>query len=98
VSHRSEPHRRAQRPIDLSGSIHGTIQFAIAADDRAVRYRPARDHEFCDPEHQPACVLAFEPPPAVRGRRHELWVAVRRVSEGVRTRSPYWVLNPGKAA
>jgi hypothetical protein len=83
-------------------ALHELVMAYVAADDRAwfdartdepVRWRPAFDHEFCSPSAFPRCELAFAVPLPPPGFRPTLMVEIRRVTPGVRTRAPYWVIE-----
>lgn len=101
-------HRRSHRPgpVLVHDALHQLAQGYVIDNDRAwfdarpdetVRYRPAFDHEFCDPAAYPRCVLAFPAPPPVPGLELVLMVEVTRVTVG-RLREPYWLIAPEEAA
>jgi hypothetical protein len=91
------PHRS-----DRQRQLHEQASLKLADDDRgwfeqhpgeSVRHRPAGRPEFCGP-NQRGCVLAFKVP-ALPGTAVELWVEVRWLAPGFRTRPPVFVLDPG---
>lgn len=94
--------RRARRGAQTRWSaVHARAASAMADGDRAwfeqhpdepVRHRRARPHEFCRPD-RPGCVPAFEVPD-LPGTTVDVWVEVRQLAPGVRTRQAYLILHP----
>lgn len=95
------------RVIDIRSDFHGHILDYVCGDDRRwfednpgepVRWRPAPEHEFCDPGRFPDCRPLFPTPEPLQGDKADLWVEVRYLVPGCRTRTPYIVIGPGVAA
>lgn len=93
----TRPGKVARKPIrlDRGNELHSRVVEYVSGDDRAwfdthpaehFRYRPAVEHEWCDPCHAPDCVPMVDVPAWA-----DLWVEVEHLAPGARIRRPYLV-------